>query len=80
MTPAHGDTRNRRTETNHGPVHSLTTPQGTMSIPLVSVTQTVSEKWCETCQAWVTAKGIMGGLLCVICDTPWNKAFRTEAQ
>lgn len=67
----HGETRNRRTETKATDGQFLT-PEGEVTLPMLSVTQTVSEKWCATCRKWVTAKGIMGGLLCVECGTTWS--------
>lgn len=41
----HGEERNRRTETTHGPVHEFHTARGdAISMPLVSQTATVSER------------------------------------
>ena len=28
--------------------------------PIVSVTQTVSETWCENCQKWIRNAGVLG--------------------
>ena len=71
----HGDSRNHRTETEMS--HSeWQTPQGPVTVPTLSHTYTVSERWCEVCNEWVTAKGIMGALLCPECNTPWHPDFR----
>jgi hypothetical protein len=69
--PQHGQERNRRTETTLGAVHTLATPGGSLTMPITSKTETVTERWCEICQEWITARGIMGGLLCVECGTTW---------
>lgn len=68
----HGETRNHRTETETN-YAKYTTPNGPVTLPTFSITQTVSERWCQECNAWVTAKGIMGGLLCPMCHTPWKE-------
>ena len=72
--PEHGQERNRRieTDTSYSTWH---TPQGDVILPTSSVTQTVSERYCEPCGQWRTTKGIMGALLCVECGHPWDKFY-----
>lgn len=68
--PTHGEERNRRTETQTTN-EQFQIPGGEITLPMISVTRTVTDRWCSTCGKWVTAKGIMGGLLCVECGTTW---------
>ena len=48
LEPEHGEERGRRTETAIRTASALT--------------QTVLERWCEHCQAWIECKGVTGGL------------------
>jgi len=75
----HGQERNRRTETDTQ-FADFHTPQGTVTLPAVSHTRTVSEKWCDVCGCWVTSKGIIGALLCTECGTPWKPEYRQVQQ
>jgi len=71
----HGEERNRRTETTVKQI-DWTVPGGSMTLPYMAVQETVSERWCEVCGDWVTARGIMGALLCVECGTTWDERDR----
>jgi hypothetical protein len=68
----HGEVRNRRTETETE-YTTYQAPGGDIVLPSFSKTETVSERWCETCQEWVTAKGIIGALLCPKCNGLWSE-------
>lgn len=74
-TPRHGDQRNRRHVAETETVN-FETAGGTMPVTVVTTEYTASERWCEVCGGWVTARGIMGALLCVECGTPWDERFR----
>jgi hypothetical protein len=70
----HGEERNRRIETTYGKSETMVTANGhELTMPMSSMTQTVSERWCETCNEWVEAKGIIGAILCVKCNN--GKSF-----
>ena len=71
--PAHGEERDRRMETTYGRSVEYTTADGqpVYSGPGSSMTQTVREVWCGTCQDWQTAKGIIGGICCPTCNGGW---------
>lgn len=58
----HGDIRNHRTETSFAPVEIWRTTDG-QAVPVVpsSITQTVSERYCERC-GWIEQKGVIGAL------------------
>ena len=74
MEHEHGEERNYRTETTT--THAeYQTPGGPMVLPSGGKTETVTERWCEVCNDWVTARGIMGALLCVKCGTPWDERY-----
>lgn len=71
----HGEQRNARFETTFGPEHTLQASTGAaFTAPLFAVSETVSERWCATCGAWVEARGIIGGLVCQRCYTAWHPA------
>lgn len=58
----HGDIRNHRTETKCAPAEIWKTTDGQL-IPVIpsSITQTVSERYCERC-GWIEQKGVIGAL------------------
>jgi len=73
----HGETRNQRIETETVLTEFYTTPWGRRIVmPGMEISQPVSDRWCEVCNQWVTAKGVMGGLLCPLCHTPWKAEYR----
>ena len=69
--PKHGEIRAmwEETKTEYGEFTGL--GGKVYNLPVGSISQSVHERWCETCGKWVEAKGIMGGLLCPECTTPW---------
>jgi hypothetical protein len=71
----HGEQRGHRMETTYGASLDLQvkTTGERISLPGSSMTQTVSERWCGTCAEWVTARGILGALMCPICRTGWEE-------
>lgn len=61
----HGEVRNWREETTYsaGPeCFDATTGESLGQIPGLSVTQSVSERWCAHCGVWVEVRGVMGAL------------------
>ena len=73
---SHGDERNRRQETERT-TQTFHTIQGppTEVVAGMSHTRTVTERWCEVCDDWVTTYGIMGALLCPQCNATWDKSL-----
>lgn len=71
--PKHGDERNFRMETT-----SYVTPGHTLDgvpVPMGhSTTQSTSEKYCATCNAWILVKGVMGGLTFMFEHAPGHGA------
>lgn len=73
--PAHGDRRNERIEQSVHNLRTLRTSTGQeIQTPLFATSESVSERWCATCGAWVEARGIIGGLVCQQCNTAWRPA------
>lgn len=74
----HGEVRNRREETTDGPDVTFTnilTGKVVYQGPMSSCTQTVEERYCENCEIWSEARGLIGQLLgCPECGLPWNPA------
>jgi hypothetical protein len=62
-TPKHGDVRNPRSEASVGPSVDFcdaTTGEVVRRAPVVTLTQSVSERWCASCHRWVEVRGILG--------------------
>jgi len=68
----HGEIRNHRTETTTQNMPFKTSDGHPFTVTVLSEEHTVCERFCAVCDQWVTAKGIMGGLLCPECSTPWD--------
>lgn len=73
--PEHGDERNIRVESEYTR-QTFQVPGGIFTQYFPFKTESVSERWCDVCGEWVTARGIMGGLLCPKCHTPWDEKFK----
>jgi hypothetical protein len=57
----HGEQRNRRVEASWRLADGRT-PDG-QSVDLGhGTTQTVSERWCASCELWLEVRGVMGGI------------------
>jgi hypothetical protein len=70
--PRHGEIRNQREETVVGSRIVFLLPGGALTrLPGSCFTQTVGERWCANCHAWVEARGILGNLACSTCHTSW---------
>jgi len=70
----HGESKNPRIETTQLSATPVQDKNGGLAGMLTSTqTQTVSEKWCETCNAWVEVRGIMAAFGCPECGTMWNR-------
>lgn len=57
--PTHGDEMNRRIETTYGLFSSYE--------------RTVCETFCEVCNEWKTADGLIASLFCPSCSIPFDK-------
>lgn len=71
--PAHGEQRNWKEVTEHGPnaeFKDATTGEVVFNGPLCSHTFTQSERYCRNC-GWVTCKGVLGAILCHSCNGTW---------
>lgn len=69
----HGEERNRRVVTDHGPAadfRDARTGEQVYSGPLCSHTYSVSEAFCRNC-GWVERKGIVGHIACLGCGEMW---------
>lgn len=72
QAPKHGDQRNWRIEEANEQRQRLTLHSGeAMIIEYPGDTQSVSERFCASCHDWVTSAGVLGGVLCPHCHTPW---------
>lgn len=61
--PNHGESRNHHTEKSEGSTteyRDARTGEVVYKGPTVTLTQSVSEKWCEGCQKWIPVRGILG--------------------
>lgn len=72
-TPRHGEERNKRIE-NEVRTDTFELEDGSACrVTYAAMTQTVSERWCETCQEWRRVEGVLGPLLgCHACGRPWR--------
>lgn len=71
----HGDRRNERIEQSVGNLRTLRTSTGQeIRTPSFATSESVSERWCSVCGAWVESRGIIGGLVCQRCHTAWRPA------
>lgn len=71
----HGDRRNERIEQSTNNLRTLRTSTGQeFQVSLFATSESVSERWCKACGAWVEARGIIGGLVCQRCHTAWRPA------
>lgn len=64
--PFHGETRNHHSETSGSSpteFRDATTGEVVFKGFGVTLTQSVSEKWCEGCQKWITTKGVIGPIM-----------------
>ena len=71
----HGENRKQYEVTESAPVHFRTIDDNQPITVFNSHSYTVAERWCEVCNEWVDAKGIMGALLCPQCNASWDKTL-----
>jgi hypothetical protein len=72
--PKHGEQRNWRMEkaaSNHS--EFVAGDGSTIEIESHSSEHSASERFCATCDKWVTAVGVLGGVWCPACLTNWHK-------
>ena len=72
----HGAMTKIRQETRASEPAEFKSPDGRVmfTTPVVRVTETVCERYCETCGCWHTVRGIMGALLCPVCHRGWHES------
>jgi hypothetical protein len=73
--PRHGEIRKQRLEVLSSTAQTLVDAAGNeFSITGSSHERTVSERWCDTCGAWVEAgrESFIDFFLCPECQTPWS--------
>lgn len=58
----HREERKRRFETRVGDLVTYEMPGGSVSMPSGSVTESVCERWCARCGAWIEVRGVLGAL------------------
>ena len=58
----HGEIHNHGMQTRHGESVEFLGPDGKTVYqgPIASVTETVSETWCDHCKTWVKTNGVLG--------------------
>lgn len=64
--PEHGESRDQRIEKT----------EATYSSHEFSV----SERFCEKCQAWGTVKGLVSSSFCPTCEIPFDKLWWEESE
>ena len=69
--PEHGEQRNWRIESES--TSAVASLPGGEEIEYVADEHeySASERYCASCDEWVTAAGIIGGLMCPKCKTSW---------
>jgi hypothetical protein len=71
--PKHGDQKNWRIEQEDISKSTFKDASGNeFEMVTHSSEQSVSERFCASCDKWVTAKGIFGGIWCPDCKTTWS--------
>jgi predicted RNA-binding Zn-ribbon protein involved in translation (DUF1610 family) len=71
--PKHGDQKNKRMETTVFDAMEFTAGDTTFKMPIGAVEQTVSERFCDKCDEWVTAEGVLGAMFCPNCGELWRR-------
>lgn len=70
--PKHGTQKNWRTEPTSGQQSNFVTADGAVHTFSLRGEQSASERFCATCDKWITATGVLGGVWCPTCLTNWR--------